>query len=55
MDATYDAINVNENLNLWKAYNQLDDRLLMVACKDREAVDGERWVVTALSNEEAKE
>lgn len=29
-------------------------KLIMIACKDREIMDGERWVLVSLSTDEAK-
>lgn len=45
-----------ENVNFWFDGDDTEpDRPLIVACKDRERKDSERWVVASLSAEEAKQ
>ena len=43
-----------ENFDIWKYDSLQDEQPFIVACKDREAIDGERWVLASLTNEEAK-
>ena len=43
-----------ENFDIWKDDSLQDEQPFIVACKDREAIDGERWVLASLTNEEAK-
>lgn len=43
-----------ENFDLWfDKYGEEDERPFMVACRDRGTMDGERWVITSLTIEEA--
>lgn len=43
-----------ENCDFWfDKLDEEDDRPFMVACKDRETKNGERWVLASLSIEEA--
>lgn len=43
-----------ENFDLWfDKDGEEDERPFMVACRDRETIDGERWVIASLSIEEA--
>lgn len=43
-----------ENFDLWKDDDLEDGRPFIVACKDRESINDERWVLASLSEEEAK-
>lgn len=43
-----------ENFDIWKDDSLEDDQSFVVACKDREVTDGERWVLASLTKEEAK-
>ena len=43
-----------ENFDIWKDDSLQDEQPFIIACKDRETVDGERWVLASLTNEEAK-
>lgn len=44
-----------ENFVLWTDETLEDARSFMVACRDRRAIGEERWVVSSLSYEEAKQ
>lgn len=43
-----------ENLDFRFDKENNDERPFMIACKDREIMDGERWVLVSLSTDEAK-
>lgn len=43
-----------ENLDFWFDKEDNNERPFMIACKDRETMDGERWVLASLSTDEAK-
>lgn len=43
-----------EDFDLWKDYDLGDGRPFIVACRDREAINMERWVLVSLSEQEAK-
>lgn len=40
--------------DLWYDDTLEDDKPFVIACKDREVKNEERWVLVSLSNEEAK-
>lgn len=44
-----------ENFDIWKDDNLEDSKPFMVACRDREKKDEERWVLVSLSNEEVEQ
>lgn len=43
-----------ENLDFRFDKENNDERPFIIACKDREIIDGERWVLASLSTDEAK-
>lgn len=43
-----------ENLDFRFDNENNDERPFIIACKDREIIDGERWVLASLSTDEAK-
>ena len=43
-----------ENLDIWYDDTLKDDKPFVFACRDRESKSEERWVLTSLSNTEAK-
>ena len=43
-----------ENLDFRFDKENNDERPFIIACKDREIIDGERWVLASLSTYEAK-
>ena len=43
-----------ENIDIWYDDTLDDNEPFVVACRDREAISEERWVLTSLSNAEAK-
>lgn len=43
-----------ENLDFRFDKENNDERPFMIACKDREIMGGERWVLVSLSTDEAK-
>jgi hypothetical protein len=43
-----------ENLDFRFDKENNDERPFMIACKDQEIMDGERWVLVSLSTDEAK-
>mgnify|MGYP003300333872 CR=1 FL=1 len=45
-----------ENLMIWfDSEDECDERPFLIACRDREVKSEERWVVSSLSYEEAKQ
>jgi hypothetical protein len=43
-----------ENMDLWYDDTLGDDKPFVFACKDRENISEERWVLVSLSNVEAR-
>lgn len=43
-----------ENIDIWYDDTLDDNKPFVVACRDREATSEERWVLSSLSNTEAK-
>lgn len=43
-----------ENMDLWYDDTLGDDKPFVFACKDREYISEERWVLVSLSNVEAR-
>lgn len=44
-----------ENLQIWyDSDGDEDNKPFLVACRDREVLDGERWVITSLSVDQAR-
>lgn len=43
-----------ENLDFRFDKENNDERPFIIACKDREIIDGERWVLASLSTDETK-
>ena len=43
-----------ENLDFRIDKENNDERPFIIACKDREIIDGDRWVLASLSTDEAK-
>lgn len=44
-----------ENLDIWfDKGNEANNPSFIIACRDREIIDGDRWVLSSLSIEETK-
>ena len=43
-----------ENIDIWYDDTLDDNEPFVVACRDREAISEERWVLASLTNTEAK-
>lgn len=45
---------MTENLDIWEVDPFTKNSPFIFACRDRQVKDGERWVMAALTNEEAR-